>query len=206
MIHHLLFGLILGWGAAIPIGPINVEIIRRNLNFGTRYGVAFGAGACSADVTYVVLFSLGLLFFLTNITAMKVVSVLGSLILLWFAFQALVLKANASAQDKKLAQTQQVLLRHFLDAYFLTLFNPYTIAFWVSVSAQVTTMARGNSDAVYTLVLGVLLGAFSWALGLNIVLHFTRHRLPQKALQYLNFIGGIILLVFAVVFLLHAFV
>ncbi len=34
-ISHLLFGLLLGWGAAIPIGPMNLEIIRRNLRYGT---------------------------------------------------------------------------------------------------------------------------------------------------------------------------
>ncbi len=33
--HFLIFGLLLGLGAAIPIGPVNLEIIRRNLKDGT---------------------------------------------------------------------------------------------------------------------------------------------------------------------------
>jgi threonine/homoserine/homoserine lactone efflux protein len=40
--HLLLFGILLGMGAAIPIGPINLEIIRRNLRFGTSFGIATG--------------------------------------------------------------------------------------------------------------------------------------------------------------------
>ena len=64
MLNLFIFGLFLGWGAAIPIGAINLEIIRRNLRFSTASGLAFGLGACVADVTYLVLLSVGILQFL----------------------------------------------------------------------------------------------------------------------------------------------
>ena len=56
----ILKGLALGLGAAVPIGPVNVEIARRVLRNGFRNGFALGCGAVSIDVSYAVLSSLGL--------------------------------------------------------------------------------------------------------------------------------------------------
>src|ERR1700722_12059544 len=53
-------GVALGIGAAVPIGPVNVEIARRVLRGGFRRGFALGCGAVTVDVTYAVVSSLGL--------------------------------------------------------------------------------------------------------------------------------------------------
>ena len=45
-------GVLIGLGAAAPIGPVNVEIARRTLRGGFAAGVALGAGAVSVDVGY----------------------------------------------------------------------------------------------------------------------------------------------------------
>src|SRR5438477_10135669 len=52
-------GLALGLGAAVPIGPVNVEIARRTLRGGFFAGFALGCGAVTVDVTYAILSSLG---------------------------------------------------------------------------------------------------------------------------------------------------
>src|SRR6476620_1411581 len=52
-------GLLLGIGAAAPIGPVNVEIARRTLKGGFRAGFALGCGAVTVDVTYAILSSVG---------------------------------------------------------------------------------------------------------------------------------------------------
>src|SRR3954471_5312098 len=55
----ILKGILLGLGAAVPIGPVNVQIARRTLRDGFGRGVALGAGAVTVDVTYAVLSTLG---------------------------------------------------------------------------------------------------------------------------------------------------
>lgn len=45
-------GVVLGLAAAVPIGPVNVELARRTLSRGWRSGVALGLGAVSVDVVY----------------------------------------------------------------------------------------------------------------------------------------------------------
>ena len=45
-------GVLLGLGAAMPLGPVNVEIARRVLRAGFFAGVALGLGAVTVDVVY----------------------------------------------------------------------------------------------------------------------------------------------------------
>lgn len=201
-IHYFIFGLLLGYGAAIPIGPMNLEIIRRNLRFGTPYGIALGLGASTADVTYLILLSLGALTILTYPAVLNVVGVLGSLILAWFGYGALSLKTNSEVTLTE-KQPTTALWRHTLSGYALTLFNPFTILFWSSVSAQIAIASKTTDYAAFYMGVGVLLSTLSWSLGLNSFLHFTRHRLSERVMRLLNIAGGLMLLGFAGMGLWH---
>lgn len=192
--HLLLFGILLGFGAAIPIGPINLELIRRNLRFGTAYGIATGLGACFADLTYLVLLCLGTLTLLQHPMALRIIGMLGSFILAWFALQTFKMQAT----DKPHHLAKPSLLRYGTEGYMMTLVNPMTILFWGSVSSQISLHAINDSYAIILAGSGVLIGTISWVVSLNIFIHFTRHKLSNNAIKWLNYTGGVILLIFAV--------
>lgn len=99
MFHEIIFGLLLGWGAAIPIGPINLEVIRRNLQFGSRFGISFGLGACSADMTYFILLLAGALVLLQHELVLRIIGIIGALILLWFGISAIRLKSASTDRE-----------------------------------------------------------------------------------------------------------
>ena len=111
-LHALILGLLLGWGAAIPIGPMNLEIIRRNLTYGTRYGVALGLGVCSADITYIALLSFGALVVLNHPLPLAIIGFIGSIILAWFGYNALRLKSKNLAPIELGTQKTYRLPRH----------------------------------------------------------------------------------------------
>lgn len=204
-LQNILIGLLFGYGAAIPIGPINVEMVRRNLKFGTAAGLFFGFGAGLSDMTYLALLTAGAIAILTHATAMRIISLIGAIILVWFAVMAF--RTNASKTENTLEViAQRPLWRHTLDSYLLTLLNPYTILFWSSVGAQVASYSGKHDGHAHALAigLGVLLAVVSWAVILNVILHYTKHRLPEKANHYLNYIGGTILLIFAALSVWHA--
>lgn len=192
--HLLLFGILLGLGAAVPIGPINLELIRRNLRFGTAYGIALGLGACFADLTYLILLCVGTLTLLQHPHALRVMGLVGSMILAWFALQTFRLQAR----DKTQHLAKPLLSRYVIEGYMLTLVNPMTILFWGSVSSQISLQAIHQSYAVFLAGSGVLIGTTSWVIGLNIFIHMTRHKLSATVIKWLNYTGGIILLMFAV--------
>lgn len=206
MLQYLLFGLFLGWGAAIPIGPINLEMTRRNLRYGTPAGVALGMGAGLADLTFLVLLSFGALQILVHPLIIKIVGLLGALILAWFGYSAL------RADPKKVKaihdnSAKRSFGRNLIEGYLLTLINPFTLMFWSSISATIAIRAH-HAQSHYSIIytgIGIVLGTWSWSTSLNIFLHFTRHRLSDRAMHILNLIGGLILLGFAAFSLWHVF-
>lgn len=197
----LLLGLLLGMGAAIPIGPVNLEIIRRNLRFGTPYGLATGIGACTADVTYLVLLCAGALTLLQYPEVLKITGLIGALVLGWFGISAL----RSKLTDTPDRNSFPSLWKYTFDGYVITLINPYTILFWASVSSQLSIAASENEYAIFLTGTGVIIGTVGWVVLLNLLIHYTRHRLNTTAIKWLNYTGGIILLSFAAMGLYQVF-
>lgn len=192
--HTFLLGILLGLGAAIPIGPVNLEIIRRNIRFGTPYGLFTGFGACTADLMYLILLCLGALSLLQYPTLLRLIGFAGSLILIWFATCIF----RSHPKDSTTKEAKPHLLRASLEGFLMTAVNPFTILFWASISSQLSLAALSTSYALFPAGAGVIIGTVSWVCFINVLIHFTRHRLSQTAIKWLNYIGGFILLGFAV--------
>lgn len=189
--HTVLIGILMGWGAAIPIGPVNLEIVRRNLNHGFSDGMAFGCGACIADLVYLITLSLSALVVLEHPTALGVVGILGSMVMAWFAYLAL-------SQSKIEGKPRKHGAFSLLDGFLMTLLNPYTILFWASISSQVSVHVKNQDASMFYAGIGLLIGVFSWVLVLNLILHQTKSRLSDRFSLRLSKLGGIILSVFAI--------
>lgn len=202
-LHLFFYAIALGLGAAIPIGPINLEIIRRNLQFGTRSGVLLGLGASCTDLTYVLLLSLGALAILSHTIALAVVGFIGALVLAWFGVSAFRMKPTKAKDNTSSNDSRKPAFQHWRDGYLMTALNPMTVIFWSSVSSQVASLSSSNHYALLEMAAGVIIGAFSWALSLNAVLHHTRHRISPKIMGALNKLGGLLLILFAVYGIVH---
>ena len=82
-------GVLIGLGAAVPIGPVNVEMARRTLRGGFLAGAALGVGAVSVDVAYATMTSLSVGRFLDR-PAVAVPLAVGSVLLLgWLGLSCL---------------------------------------------------------------------------------------------------------------------
>ncbi len=193
--HFVLFGILLGLGAAIPIGPVNLEIARRNLQLGFWYGIFTGLGAIMADLLYLCILSAGALQLLQHKSVLFWINLIGSAVLAWFGIQAL----RASTLPHLSAKLQRKPLKYYLIAGFgMTLFNPYTILFWASVSSQTVVITQQHGNVALLAGIGVILGTLSWIVFLNTVIHCSRHYLSGTIERGLNLAGGFILLGFAV--------
>lgn len=207
MLHYILLGVLLGWGAAIPIGPINIEVVRRNLQDGFWVATSFGLGACCADLTYLILLICGALIILQNIFLLKILTIFGAFILFWFAYKAI--RAIPPADNAKLvalAAVPKSYTKNLMLGYLLTLSNPITWIFWGSMSAQVAVITRLQSQFALSLGIGLMLGTVSWIIVLNLIVHHLRHRLPQRMMRYFNIVGGVIISLFACYSLYHVFI
>lgn len=203
MFHNFILGLLLGWGAAIPIGPMNLEIVRRNLRYGFVTGVSFGLGLCSADLVFLLLLSFGALIILQHPLILKTVSLLGAAILFYFVY--LTLKQEPKIDTQTTSANFKHYGMHTIQGFLMTCVNPMTVLFWTSVSATVAVISQHSSNAVLVLGLGVFMATCSWMLSLNTALHFVRHRLSIKTIRWMNYSGALFLTIFALISLFHAF-
>lgn len=198
MFATFILGLLLGWGAAIPIGPINLEIMRRNLTYGWSAGVTLGLGACAADLCYLLVLALGLLSILHYPLVLAALGMVGSLIIAWFAYGAFRLN-TVTVRDQN--TPKQAPWRSFLGGLVMTLINPFTVLFWGSVSAQIASLSSHSHELLWA-ASGVILGTVSWIFAFNSILHMTRHKITLRVRRVLNIIAGLVLLGFA----LHGFI
>lgn len=203
-LHTFFYGVLLGWGAAIPLGPMNIEMLRRNLTFGSQYGYMFGFGACSADAIYLFLLSFGLLSFLMHALILKLISFIGAIVIGYFGVSALRLHPQVKTQKILSNSVPQKKMWHYTQGLGMTLLNPYTILFWLSVSSQIVAMIQSKDEKIFAVGLGVVLGTVSWVVVFNTILKKTRHKFSNKSMRYLNLLGGLILLGFALFGLIHA--
>ena len=190
MIQSFVEGFVLGLGAAVPLGPINVLIMSNALR---HYGsaVALGAGAMSADITYLVLILFGLFHFMEDPTITLVMGVAGSAFLLYLAW----LIYRGRNEPVHLQQVKKVSLPgNWLKGYTLTLLNPYTVIFWLSVSTYIATK---HLDPLAT-VAGLFSAILLWITLMPLIIHKTKHLFSQRIVTLFSVTSAAILAFFAI--------
>lgn len=206
----LKLGILLGVGAAAPIGPVNVEIARRTLRGGFRSGFALGCGAVSVDVFYAILSSLGLGRVLDNRTVFWTLAVGGVAFLLYLAvlcFRAAwrALKVDpidVAAHERRPGPPVGGAARGTRGAYvagvLMTLLNPMTLAFWfVAVPGTLGPITDGTGRGLPTICAGVFVGTLGWVVGFAGILALAgKYRKPWW-LAAADLAGGATLLAFA---------
>jgi len=157
-------GLLLGLGAAVPIGPVNVEIARRVLRNGFRNGFALGCGAVTVDVTYAVLSSLGLRPVLGHRWFEVPLEIAGVALLAFLGIMSLK-SAKGAMRTDLLNEPPRAGSVHgaYLTGLLMTLLNPMTLAFWfVAVPGAVGSITPDPSRDLPVICGGVFVGTIAW--------------------------------------------
>ncbi len=186
----LLSGIGVGFAVAMPVGPIGILCIKRSLKDGYAAGLATGLGAATADASYGLLVALGLSFsgLMAQAQALQfgggiLIIILGLFSLRGFFFP----KPKA-----EIGTATRNLLSAWFSTYLLTLTNPMTILAFVGLIAGLGT---ASASGPYWLVLGVFIGSLLWWLILVQGVLLLKSRLPMDALRWLDFISGMVLLI-----------
>ncbi|MFW5607776.1 MAG: LysE family transporter, partial [Campylobacter hyointestinalis] len=132
-------GLLLGFGAAVPVGPVNILIMSYSLK---RYalGTGVGLGAMSVDIFYMLLMSFGVLKFLNQPIFLNLLSIFGFLFLLYIAYLTYKSADSLIAEDLNLKENS--FWSCYTKGVLLNLVNPYIIGFWISVSSFVASSSN----------------------------------------------------------------
>ena len=142
-------GVALGLGAAVPIGPVNVQIARHVLRGGFGSGFALGCGAVTVDVFYAVLASVGV-GSLAGVGALNgSLRVAGIALLTYLGVQCFRSEREAWRHDPIGIGSETPpapgRARVYATGVLITLLNPMTLAFWfVAVPTLAGPVAGGS--------------------------------------------------------------
>ncbi len=188
-LNSFIEGFILGIGAAVPLGPINVLIMSYALRSYPE-AVAIGAGAMSADITYLTLVSLGFIWFMKIKMVSIIFSIAGGVFLLYLAW--LIFKERKKQIKSKKIEKSSI-IKNYLKGLSLTLLNPYTVLFWMSVSAYISSKHLDIKLAILGLFSSIVL----WISLMPLAIYKSKHLISQKIAESFSVVSSLILAFFA---------
>lgn len=195
-------GLVIGFTAAVALGPIAMLVIQRTLRRGWAYGAASGAGVALADGVYGLVGGLGLTAvteaLLGHQTALRAV---GGGVLVYLGLKTLLspVEAAGTAEEKATGG----FLGAVASIFLLTLSNPVTILFFAAVYAGLSLQgAEPSAGQAAGFSLGVLAGSLVWWLILVSGVEVLRERFKAERLTWLNRLTGVVIAGFGVWILL----
>jgi L-lysine exporter family protein LysE/ArgO len=197
----------LGLGAAVPIGPVNVEIARRTLRHGLRAGFLLGCGAVTIDVSYAVVVSLLMKPVLVRPTLELTLSLAGGSLLIFLAVQCF---RGARTEWKKRLEPIPATAptnghTHYLTGLAMTALNPMTLAVWfVAVPGFVVQITSNPARDLPIVCLGVFAGAFGWVCFFSGLMTLVRKLGNRSWFAVADTIGGLMLLAFGLIAILRA--
>jgi len=194
-------GILLGLGAATPIGPVNVEIARRCLRAGFRSGFLVGCGAVTVDIGYAVLAVLSIRPFLDRPHVMATLGIAGALVLMYLGVMCLTSAARRSRDSSVAAgrpRTRGAGRRSYFTGLLMTSLNPMTLAFWfVVVPGVAGQLSRDPTHDLPFVCAGVFTGAFSWVCFFSTLMALAGRGRRSLMLRLADLAGGVMLLGFA---------
>lgn len=190
-------GFLLGAGAAVPLGPINLLIMNEAIRE-YKNGVMIGLGAMSADITYLLFILFGIIAYLNQPIVLNVISLAGGIFLLYLAWSIFKGRKKPIA-DIAADMVQKNALKLYVKGYLLTLLNPYTIAFWLSAAGYV---AGKNLDFLVTF-LGLFSAIFLWITLMPLIIYKTKHKISHTLSHRIHLVSSLILFGFGAMMLMN---
>jgi threonine/homoserine/homoserine lactone efflux protein len=198
--YSLVQNILLGLSLAAPIGPVNLEIIKRGLQSGFRQAFITGLGAMSADLTYLTLIFFGLTLFL-KIPFIKIfLALAGSFVLIYLGTTSV--RDFFQKQELDVNQTQRFFKNSYIAGYFITICCPITIVWWTGVFAALLASQTETQAgfSAYLSCLTILLGCFIWVIFLSAALHWGKKIINEKFIRIITLIAGMFLIGFGIYF------
>jgi threonine/homoserine/homoserine lactone efflux protein len=198
MMNSIIRGIILGLSITAPIGPTNIEIIRRGAQEGWRSARTFCLGVIVALVIYLLLVVLGLSFLTESKTFNILLTILGVIVLAYLSFNSL--RDFFSEKEIELGSKEVSGNKHFLPGIVLTISNPAILLLWTGIMGADLAASGASFSQGLMLSMGILIGVVIFFTILIFLIHHGRKFLQQKYIKYVSLAAGIVLMIFCIRF------
>ena len=190
-------GIILGLSITAPIGPTNIEVIRRGVREGWRSAREFCLGVIVALVIYLLLVVLELSFLTESELFNTGLTLLGVLVLAYLSYNSL--RDFFSGREIEIEEGRSG-QGHFVPGIVLTISNPAILLLWTGIMGANLAASDASFSQGLMLSLGILIGVVVFFTALIYLIHYGRKFLRQRYIKYVSLVAGVVLLVFCIRF------
>ncbi|MGB8603093.1 MAG: LysE family transporter [Rhizomicrobium sp.] len=209
-IQLIISGALLGFFAAIPIGPVNLICIRRTLHFGTYYGFMSGLGAALGDCMFASITAFGITALSQLIVGYSFpMQLFGGLFLMAFGIRTFFAPPPPNFRERLSAPVKSApsQARAVASTFMLTVSNPATFFAYTALIAGVGIFADARTNTSFLtasfVVLGVFVGSALWWLTLTTVVGLLHARINDAIVRRINEVSGLLVATFGAIVLLH---
>src|SRR5690606_5462118 len=194
-------GMLVGFSASVPLGPIGVLCVQRTLQRGRLSGFISGLGAASSDIIYAVIAGFSLSFVVTFIEEQFFwIQLIGGIILILLGLN--IYRSNPAQQLRRQRQgtSKTSYLQDYISTFLLTFSNPLAVFLFIAFFAGfgVVTSNVGISGQLL-LICGVFFGAATWWLLLTSIVGLFRNVVNLRRLFWINRIAGATIIILVLI-------
>ena len=204
--HYTLFlisAFLLGIIAAMPAGPVQIEVIRRAVNGNLKASFMVIFGAFFIDLLYGVIAFFGIAPFLRHEKVMALFWLIGGLILGLLGILSLLHGSKDPGTVKPPAHLKRKRWA-LLSGMTLSATNPVMVLWWLSgarIFRDAGLITEFNTDTALSFLAAGSLGLASYLSGLSLFIYWAKKFISGRTLRRINISFGILLILTALYFL-----
>lgn len=204
--HYTLFlisAYLFGCLAAVPTGPVQIDVIRRSVNGNLKTSFMVILGAFFADLSYGFIAFFGIAPFLKNDKIMAIFWLAGGLILGLLG----ILSILHGLKDQETVKPPDHLKRKrwaLLSGLTLSAANPVMVLWWLSgarVFQDFGLITEFNTEIALSFLAAGSLGLASYLSGLSLFISWAKKFISLKTLRRINLFFGLLLITISLYFL-----
>lgn len=201
--------IVLGLSLAAPVGPMNIEVMRRGLSQGLLASWLVGLGGITGDSLLLLSIYFGFAQFMELFIVKLLMYAIGVVMLGYLGWESLRSSLArdhsflTAAPDDDKTSTRGA----FMAGFILALANPINLVFWFGVYGTSLQSLTSNHSMWFSLVcsFAIILGLFLWNLNVVFTVHFSRQLMRPWLVRSITFAAGASLMGFSVHFMILLF-
>lgn len=195
--NSILSSILLGLSITAPLGPTNIEVIRRGLKESWKSSAVFCLGVITALIIYLLLVIFGLSFLTKSELFNQVLLFFGVIVLFYLSYGAIMDFFNKKELDLSGKVDSK---RHFIPGIVLTISNPAVLLLWTGIMGADLASSNKSFTEVITLCSGILIGVVLFFILLIALINGGKKYITKKKFKFVSLAAGIILLYFGFYF------
>jgi amino acid exporter len=195
MLELIISGIGLGLVLSFLTGPAFFALIKTSIEKGFYAGVALAAGVVVSDFIYMAITLFGTSFLSFEKAYRIPIGIVGSIILLgigsYYFFKEVKINQDTTTSRIKHAG-------YFFKGFFMCIFNPFILLYWISVTSGIYALyGTLTGEQIFPFFGSILITLFAMDTLKAYLSYKLRFKIKEKAIQRLNKIAGIVIIIFA---------